>query len=119
MIHLGFDKPNEAYDPEKYIAIAKSVTDTRATECTREEYEFKLNCLPPISVPGGFLVMEACCDHPSGRMVHSMYAKIGDRYYAKHVLKGVPATYIRDVTDAYPIDPEQAEIARGNYDYAG
>jgi hypothetical protein len=113
--HKGWSN-NEPFEQsmQRYREAAEAAMhSTRCTECTEDEYWDKLEILPPIMVPGGFLVMEAFTDSPMGP-VHSMYARINGRFYSKYVVKGRPETYIHasEIGDAYPINPVMAEIAR-------
>lgn len=118
MRYVGFD---DGKTPRPYSEIAfYAQQGDRATEVTEEEYNYMLEILPPMYVGGGFscwMVREGMCDSPQGP-VHSMYAKINGRYYAKWVVRGVPMTYIKPglVYDAYPIDEDHARVAREQWE---
>lgn len=79
-----------------YGAIAAEAADpnTQPVDVTEEEYEEMLGCVPPIYVPGGFLVGEALTGHDLGT-VFAHYAKRGDRYLARYAIHGRPETYIK------------------------
>ena len=82
-------------EPKDYRTIALAALDplTPPTEITEEEYFDALNVLPPVYVPGGFLICEAVTDTPYGD-VHSMYAQRSDRYFARYVVRCRQETYI-------------------------
>ena len=92
-----------------YMAIANAaIADRKPTQISADEYNYALNVLPPIYAGMGFLVSEATCSSRLGP-VHSMYASVNGRYYAKYVVRGRAETYINNVFDAYPLDEEEAK----------
>lgn len=74
-----------------YGAIVAEAADpaVKAVEVSEEEFDEMLGMMPPIYVPGGFLVCEAV----SGD-VFAMYAERDGRFFGKYVVKGRRETYI-------------------------
>jgi hypothetical protein len=96
---LKYERWDNPQKPTDYEAIARAATITSnaatMTEITQEHFDDILGMMPPIYVKGGFVCCEAITDCPLGP-VHAMFAKRNGKYFAKHVVLGVPDTYIPD-----------------------
>jgi hypothetical protein len=81
---------------DDYRAIADEAADPSIgpAEVSEEEYFEMLGCVPPIYVPGGFLVGEALTGHPLGT-VYANYAERHGRFVAKYAIHQRPETYIK------------------------
>lgn len=64
------------------------------TEVSSDEYYEMLECVPPIYVPGGWLVGEATTGDKRGT-VHAHYAERDGKFYARYSVASKPETFIR------------------------
>ena len=76
------------------IAIEAANPDSAPIEVSADEFYDMLGCVPPIYVPGGFLVGEALTHAAGGRIVYSHYAERDGRFFARYSIHGQPETYI-------------------------
>ena len=81
-----------------YAAIRDEANDpaTKPVEVPMDELEDMLGVVPPIWVPGGFLVGECLTGDARGD-VFAHYAERGGKAYARYAVKGHRATYIGSV----------------------
>lgn len=90
-------KMNQGYQRGRsdYEAIRDEANDPTAApvEVTEEEFFDMLECVPPIYVPGGFLVGECLTGDERGA-VHAHYAERGGKYLARYAVRGKPETWI-------------------------
>lgn len=79
-----------------YDQIAAEAMDpaTPPVEVTEDEFFEMLGCLPPIKVPGGFLVPEPITGCALGSVM-SHYAERDGRFWARYAVEGKPETYIK------------------------
>lgn len=79
-----------------YAAIAVEAMNpaTQPVEITEEEYLEMRGCLPPIIVPGGFLVPEPICGSALGPVV-AHFARRDRRHLARYAVQGARETYIK------------------------
>jgi len=66
-----------------YLAIANAPANVWA-EIGEEQADEALNVLPPIYVPHGFMVSEACTANTEGHSVYLCVKQSGGRYFAAY-----------------------------------
>lgn len=78
-----------------YAAIRDEASDpaTAPVEVPFELLEEMRDCVPPIYVPGGFMVGE-CITADARGDVYAHFAERGGKAYARYAVKGRPETYI-------------------------
>lgn len=80
---------------EDYAAIRDEANDpmTAPVEVPMAQLEEMLDCVPPIYVPGGFLVGECVTSDERG-YVFAHFAERDGKAYARYAVRGRPETYI-------------------------
>lgn len=75
--------------------IAREAMDpnTPPIEVSEQEYWDMLEVLPPIYVPGGFMVSEPVTDTRKGT-AYAHYAQRGEKFFARYAVHGRKETYI-------------------------
>lgn len=81
---------------EDYRKIAEEAMDpeTPPVEVSEDEYWEMLGVLPPVEVPGGFLVPEPITGCDLGTVV-AHFAERGGRYWARYAVRDRPETYMK------------------------
>lgn len=70
--------------PHPAIANARQ-GGTAWVEISAEHADYSLNVLPPIYIPGGFMVSEPADHTPEGDPIYTAIIQIGSRYFARDV----------------------------------
>lgn len=78
-----------------YDQITREAMDpnTPPVEVSEQEYWDMLGAVPPLYVPGGFMVGEPVTDTPIGT-AYAHYAQRGKRFFGRYSVRGRPETFI-------------------------
>lgn len=89
------DAKNTLMGRVDFDQIAREAVDpnTPPIEVSEAEYYAMLEVLPPIYVPGGFMVGEPVTDTPKG-VAYAHYAQRGEIFLARYAVRGCRETYI-------------------------
>jgi hypothetical protein len=81
---------------DDYAAIRDEANDpaTAPVEVSMDELEEMRDCVPPLYVPGGFMVGECITGDERGD-VYAHFAERNGKAFARYAVRGRPETFIR------------------------